>query len=133
MSKLRCICGHVISGSTDNLSDKAYFLPDEDANHALDNVISQIAEFIEARERGEQEQYLQEHYFFPRDTTVCGILYDDFVHPTFDFGRGMHECETCGHIWMQAVPDKNEWVSYLPESGRRGILRHQGADPETKL
>jgi hypothetical protein len=132
MSKFGCVCGHSMSDITDNLPYKASFLPDEDTNHALDNVMEEVASLIHARERGEQAEYLTEQALFLPNPTLRDILYHAFSHPTFEFGRTMYECERCGRIWMQAVPEKNEWVSYLPESARRGILRHQGAAPKDK-
>ena len=40
-----------------------------------------------------------------------------------DAARTVYECENCGRLWIQAAP---KWVSYLPESAVRGILRHKG-------
>jgi hypothetical protein len=62
--------------------------------------------------------------------TLREVLYNHIGHPTFHFGRWMYECKNCGRIWMEAAPGSAKLVSYQPESARRGILRHQGADPE---
>jgi hypothetical protein len=137
MSNFYCVCGFNMKDSTDNLPYKAYFLPDEDVNRALDDLLRRAAEFIEARERGEQEQYLKEHALFPREPTLQDVLANLLLHPTFEFGRTMYACEECGRIWVQARPHKNEWVSYSPETARgwrmwpwwrpkRGILSHEG-------
>jgi hypothetical protein len=130
MSSFRCGCGNTITDITDFLPYKAYFLPDQDIDDALAKTMEEVAEFIEARERGEQEQYLKEQGLFPHTSTVKDILYHSFSHPTFEFGRSMYECEECGRIWMRARPDKNMLVSYLPESDSRGILRHEGVAPD---
>jgi hypothetical protein len=44
----------------------------------------------------------------------------------YDVERTVYECENCGRLWIQAMPHTNTWVSYLPESATRGILRHGG-------
>lgn len=128
MSHLHCTCGYSISDITDNLPWKASFLPDEDTGHALDDVMTRVAQFIEARERGQEDEYLREQlgYVLP-EHSLRDLLYNVFIHPTFEFGRTMYECDNCGRIWMQAVPDKNQWVSYMAESTARGVLRHEGA------
>ncbi len=46
------------------------------------------------------------------------------------YERTMYECAECGRIWMQVTEDTNDWVSYQPESGRRGTLSKRGATPE---
>lgn len=48
----------------------------------------------------------------------------------FPGNRDMFECEACGRILIRARPDENHYLSYLPESTRRGILRHEGANEE---
>lgn len=123
-----CTCGHEMAWDvTDNLPNKAYFLPDEDVSHALDALWAGVAEFIEARERGELEQYLTYNAGVFRDLSVRDLLHQLFVSPTLEFGRRMYECEHCGRIMLEAVPDKEEWVYYYPESTKRGILKHDGA------
>jgi hypothetical protein len=44
--------------------------------------------------------------------------------------RIMYECHVCGRLWIQANPRDNQYLSYLPESPRRGILREAGASEE---
>lgn len=128
--KFRCKCGQVVSDTTDDLPYKAYFLPDEEINYALNNVMEKVAAFIEARERGEQEQYLKEQAIFLREPTLKNLLYHHFSPPTFEFGRTMYECDECGRMWMKTHWDRGELVSYHPESASRGILSHQGATPD---
>jgi hypothetical protein len=116
---------------TDNLPNKAYFLPDEDVTRALDAVLAEVAEFIEARERGEQDQYLDYMAEMFRNRSALDILHQLFISPTFTFGRRMYECEHCGRIMLQAVHDKEDWVYYYPESTKRGILSHDAARDAT--
>src|SRR5258708_2749647 len=130
MSRFECECGNVIPDTTDNLPYKAYFLPDEDTDHALDDIKESVARLVEAWVRGDQAQYQRWRLWTQGDPTSREVLYNHIGHPTHAFGRRMYECDQCGRIWMAAVPGENKLVSYLPESTRRGILRHQGADPQ---
>jgi hypothetical protein len=128
--KFACKCGHVISDTTDLISYKAWFIPDEDSVTADDGLMAELATFIEARERGEEDQYWQReqpwiaHGDYP---TLKEKLLHAFAGNHIRVGRAMYECEECGRIWMETRPDGAELVSYQPESASRGILRHQGA------
>lgn len=139
VNRLRCICGHIIDDffrePLHPVSYKAYFLPDEDWNPALNALMTEVAAFIEARERGEQKQYLQESGIEAQhDSTLKDILVRACSYPfaafEVDYGRAMYECEACGRLWMRTSPHTAEWVSYVPESPERGILTHDGTSPD---
>ncbi len=134
MSKMRCKCGYVIIDQTDSLPYKAYFLPDQDVDDALYAPIGNVAGFIEARERGDEEGFLQKQGIKKMgaspEQTLESSLDRLILDPRSVFQREMYECENCGRIWLEARSSGNEWVSYLPESSKRGILRHGGAAPD---
>lgn len=126
MSKFGCLCGHVILDRTDNLPYKASFVPDEDAD--MDAVVSQLVEFIAARDRGEQGIFIRERLggHWPDNDNAHTILYI-LLNGPMRSGRLIYECENCGRIWVQkhAEYGKNIFASYLPESDGRGVLRSQ--------
>lgn len=132
MVHFRCKCGYSIVDSEDFLPYKAYYLPDEDVEVAIKAVIDLLTEFIEARERGEQAQFLAKHKPWLRDGEVHEVVRNLFSHPTFSRGRPMYECSRCGRLWLESLPEPTRKVSYqsmvtyLPESPVRGILRHEG-------
>lgn len=126
MSHFACTCGYPIVDITDFLPYKAYFLPDEDTESSLDRVVNLLAEFVEAREQGKQDEFLARHEPWLSSDDLRKLIRNLFSHPTFGLGRSMYECDKCGRIWMNAHPGTNELVSYLPESDERGILRHGG-------
>lgn len=129
MSKLRCRCGHIIRDQTDNLPYKAFFVPDEDADVDMDAVVTQLAQFMAARERGDQGSFIREHLggAWPDDENPETILYILLTGVIMRSGRLIYECESCGRLWIQkhAEYDKNIFASYLPESDERGVLRSQ--------
>jgi hypothetical protein len=113
VTRLRCICGHIIYDDAvpaDILPYKAYFLPDEDEHPALDLLAKEVAAFIDARERGEQEQYVQELEPLPDKSSLKDILVHAFWYPVFElgYGRAMYECEECGRLWMHTSPHRAE-------------------------
>lgn len=130
--RIRCMCGNSITDQTDYLPYKAWFLPDEDTDLAVDYVMTDVQAFIEARERGDEDAYWQAnglpHW---RQHTLADKLRNYVVAtPNLHLGRAMYECDECGRIWMEARPGSPDLVSYQPESASRGILRHQGAPPD---
>lgn len=126
MSRFGCTCGYTIVDITDFLPYKAYFLSDEDTETSMELVVNRLAKFVEAREQGKQDEFLAELMPYLKSDGMRTLIRNLFSPPTFSMGRGMYECDECGRIWMQAQPHTNEWVSYLPESDKRGILRHGG-------
>ena len=129
MSKLRCVCDHIIRDQTDNLPYKARFLPDEDHNAVLEAVAANILQFMLARERGDQGAFIHEFlggvWSDDEDpATILNVLLTDVI---FGSRRLIYECENCGRIWVQkhAEYDKNIFVSYSPESNKRQVLRSQ--------
>lgn len=135
MSKLRCSCGYVISDSTDHLSYKAYFVADEDLQDVLERTgraVDAVVKFIEARERGEQEQCLAEHRLAYAGHSLATIIEELIgLHDPFSISyeqRTMYECEECGRILLEAGPKNYVHLGYVPETNARGILRSKGAD-----
>ncbi len=128
MSHFNCVCGYVIVDITDYLPDKAYLLPDEDTETSLDSVVNLLAEFVEAREQGKQDDFLARHEPWLESNDLRKLIRNIFSHPTFSVGRIMYECEHCGRIWIQARPHVNEYVPYQSDVPVRGILRHEGVD-----
>jgi len=55
------------------------------------------------------------------------LLPDEDTERAVPEDRDMFECEECGRLWIQAGPNTTEFLSYQPESARRGILSHKGA------
>ncbi|MGH2515431.1 MAG: hypothetical protein ACRDHP_07230 [Ktedonobacterales bacterium] len=126
MSHFRCTCGHRINDQTDFLPYKAHFLPDEDTEAPLENGVNIVVGYIEARERGEEEQFLNEHKHWLKSRDLREIVNSLLQPPAFYYGRNMYECEECGRIWMEAKAHANRFESYLPESDARGVLRSDG-------
>ena len=123
MSKISCLCGHTIVDQTDDLPYKAAFIADQDQTTCFGLFFQFVADLLEAREQGRQNDFLEQQFGadYPRDLELRSILNDAF---TFNaFSHKMYECEVCGRLWIQTKPQENIFVSYLPETEVRGILR----------
>lgn len=95
--------------------------PDEGIFDVLDAVTDQVARLIEARDSGKLEQFALR--WGPPNLGWRSLLHFILSSLPYEFGRLMFECEACGRLWLEADSDKDEWVSYQPESARRGILK----------
>ena|SRR5690348_3849644 len=81
---LRCIRGHKIYDSMAGEPYMAHFLPDEDLRPDMDAFMEEVAAFIEARERGEQAQFLLDYGGIVPDSPLKDILARTFGYPAFD-------------------------------------------------
>lgn len=122
MSKWPCTCGHIIADSTDYLPYKGYFRADQDQDEYY-SVIDQLAEFIHAREIGEQERFFARHYGGkpPTKTDVKDVITSILARSRSRLERIMYECEQCGRLWID-YPQGQTMLAYHPEHDQRGIL-----------
>src|SRR5258706_2595135 len=104
VGRLRCLCGHIIYDDVvpaEPLSYKAYFFPEEDEYPAMGSLASEVTELIGARDRGEQEQYVQELELLPEKSSLTDVFIHVFWYEALKRGyaRLMYECEECGRLW----------------------------------
>src|SRR5450631_1728435 len=128
MAKFECFCGHIIRDQTDGLPYKGTFIPDEDDEVSFTETINRIAEFMQAKELGRRDAFIQKTFgeADPRDLDDLSILWD-LVSYLDIFRRFIFECENCGRVWIQKHKefDQNIYASYWPESDVRGVLKSQ--------
>jgi hypothetical protein len=123
--KLRCLCDAQIVDQTDFLPYKAAFVPDEDLERYQEPMIRFAADLARAWVDGQREAFLDAHFArsYPRDLDIKSLLSDFWTRQSVAYERRMYECEECGRLYVQTRPDKNEYVTYLPEDAARGVLR----------
>jgi hypothetical protein len=99
MAKFECSCGYIIRDQTDALPYKGTFIPDEDDEVSFTGTIHRIAEFIQAKELGRRDVFLQKIFgeAYPRDLDDLSILWD-LVSSLDTFRRVIFECENCGRV-----------------------------------
>lgn len=129
MSKLLCHCGHVIRDQTEDLPYKAEFIAHQDYYEALvKGIVSYVVRLMEAREAGQQDEFIFGSFprtMYPADDVVASHLSDVITGRWITLDRDLYECEHCGRLWVQVKLDGSQFVSYVPESDTRGVLRSQ--------
>ena len=133
--KFGCTCGHGIVDQTDFLPYKARILADEDTEKPVNQLADALAQYWEAREQGRETEFIRafwrSHGFTERgaeyyakrlaDKPLATVL-SELMSPFWsNYDRAIYECEECGRLWVQA--DRNQYVSYQPETDTRHILR----------
>jgi hypothetical protein len=123
--KLVCHCGHIIVDQSFDVPYKADYFADGDYESSFGRLIAWCAEFVQTSEAGKQGEFLARHLGdrYPQDLTVADIIGDMVGGLLASFGHEMFECEQCGRLWLQPTLGKDKFVSYLPETGIRGVLR----------
>ncbi|QOW45847.1 MULTISPECIES: hypothetical protein [Acinetobacter] len=102
MSKLGCLCGHVIRDQTDYIPYKASFISDKLDFAMLDELEKRIEMYKLKMAEGKK---LPDYY-----------LYDSLSGVDINFRKHMYECVNCGRIWLQTT--ENNFKSYLSETGQ---------------
>lgn len=138
MSKLRCICDHIIVDQSFHLPYKAEFIPDEDGGDDMEAVADALTASILAREKGQGESFLRTYFgedwsyrIYPpnsdAESILSNIVFDMITGVAGHSGRLIYECEQCGRLWVQkhVEYDKNVYGSYVPEGAIRGALQSQ--------
>ena len=111
--KITCPCGSVISDTTDDLPCKAYLRADQD-DAAYQDILDRDARAIARAHRSE-----------PSDNVAQGKLeraLQELGLSATRLERPIYECQVCGRILVPSRRDAMKFVSFMPESGVRGVL-----------
>jgi hypothetical protein len=115
MSKLGCICGHVIRDQTDSIPYKARFIRDQD-DEAHSDYIEIVNTFIEAIKVNKRTQWITNYFSATYPTTLsdASVIADIISGYDLNFQSILYQCENCGRVKIQ-VQDKNLFSSFAPE------------------
>jgi len=116
MSKLGCVCGHVITDQTDNIPYKAKFIRDQDFGEYSDKYTDDISSFIEAVKDGRRNEWVKNYFSetYPTSISDSSIVFDIISVQDRIFEGDVYQCENCGRIKVQ-IQDKNLYASFVPE------------------
>lgn len=119
MSKLGCVCGHIITDQTDNISYKANFLRDQDFDEYAGKYTDDIASFINAVKDGRRDEWVKKYFSetYPTNISDSSIVFDIVSRQNMIFEGDLYQCEKCGRIKIQ-VQDKNLYASFSPDDDR---------------
>lgn len=133
MSKIHCNCGYVIVDQTNTISNKAYFIRDQDLD-AVDNYLEDISNFIQAIQKGKRMEWLTNYF----DSNVYAELPDSAVIAdiiskyTLTYQSEMYLCQQCGRVYIQKNVT-NQFISFLPEENRWGDIFKGLSQNETNI
>jgi hypothetical protein len=115
MSKLGCVCGHVIRDQTDFVPYKAMFIRDQDDEdyHAY---ADDIAAFIEAIKADKRTEWIKSHFSvsYPIDIPNSHIINDIIMNYEVKFTGTLYQCENCSRVKIQ-VQGTNLFASFALE------------------
>ena len=108
--KIICHCGQTIFDSTDDLPDKAHFIPDQEWFNVLDRIDAEVIDGIADGTLPQYAAYTKARAIIGRST------------------RLIWQCRSCGRVYINDRHGKLH--CYLPETDEtaREILRSRGGD-----
>lgn len=138
--KLECVCGNMIRDQTDNIPYKARFIADEDHILFWEGLVDTVLALIKARDEGKLAEFV-DTFWAPGVARRTDLSKLDFLvlRVVVRFGRlqnVMYECERCGRLWIEELPDESGavgFLSYLPETPARGALRSHRVELDAYL
>ena len=121
MSKLRCHCGHLISDSAQNDSDRFWgsIVKNGDRDVTMEIVAGKLAELCVAFGNGRHQEWLSEHCPVHTEQPLSDIISDMITSLTSDLGTNYARCPECATLMIQKNRSENIFVAYQPLDGLR--------------
>lgn len=118
MSKLGCVCGHLIVDQTDSISYKAHFIRDQDLD-VMDNRNEDINSFINAIKNDERDKWLRNYFDSEiyQDLPDSTVINDIILKYSLKYESEMFLCEKCGRLKIKKE-NENKFISFLPEDNQ---------------
>jgi hypothetical protein len=125
MSKLSCLCGHLIADVTDNIPYKGYILPDTLLDKISTSLTASIDSLIHAIKEDKRLEWIKNHFSvppYPTDLNDSSMIHDLFSSMLIDSKQDIFECEHCGRIAIQ-IGQSNRFHFFSPDSKHtKGVL-----------
>lgn len=118
MSKLGCICGHVIVDQTDDLPYKAGLLRDKTEQAFWDGFLGEIKDFVVAAKPRDISALVASVGGEPAPgTQAVEDLVDRLGGIQARELSTVYECESCGRLWLEQYAGGG-FISYAPEGDK---------------
>ena len=133
MSKLRCVCGHVISDQSDGLSYKAAYLRNQLEADFFEWIVEETQSYVQAAQADEVDAWLNKRgygrEYLALNLSHGNVLHDHIHAKYLKLTRGAYECTECGRIHIER--SENCFVSYLPENEKYNEVFKSHPENET--
>jgi hypothetical protein len=126
MSKMKCICGNVISDVVCPCPTEGWLTGDQDRERLQAESFAAIKSFLAALIAGRKEEWIRGFFLpiYPANLGDESVISDIFSYFERRYEKSVAECEQCGRLWVQVRPGENIYRSYLPDQdGYAAILR----------
>jgi hypothetical protein len=116
MSKLGCVCGHIIRDQADNLPYKGTLIPDQNFNVYYDEILETVGAFVKAVRNDTDKEWITQHFgteyaaLTLDDTSIISDLLAKFF---VDFSLTIFQCENCGRIHIEG--ENHFFHSFAPD------------------
>src|SRR5438045_1650526 len=98
MSKLGCVCGHIVVDQTDDLPYKGQILRDQHQNVLWDQVLEGLDALVTAIIADRRDEWISRHFTeaYPHDLDNKSLM-SDFIHGLLvAHTLSIYQCEHCG-------------------------------------
>jgi hypothetical protein len=129
MSKIGCICGHVILDQTDDLPYKATLLPDAHNDEYWSLVNLEIQSYFDAISAGSLNDWLAARglSFSGISSNHGSILRRRLSSLYSNFSKDVYECESCGRLHVEF--EGNRFLPYSADSGKLNRVLSEFSEP----
>ena len=119
MSKFKCVCGEVIYDQTDHLPYKGHLFTDEEYFEVFDRISADIANFMQARQAGNECQWLTDYFGIEHKQVEQNVKSDASLIFTMIARQlprhQIYQCQKCGRLHVEHRDERSRLSSFVPD------------------
>lgn len=116
MSKLACVCGNILSDSSQEAGDKLWgeIIPNGEKYDTQEKLASLLAGLCEAYKNESHINWLKDNCSVFSGQNIESIISDIITSVNVDVGVVYGKCENCGTLMVQKLKGENTYIPYKP-------------------
>jgi hypothetical protein len=129
--RVQCTCGRALWDF--DTGNKATWLTQDEIDAFRRNLSDRVGAWQASCGSGHREAFLQHVLGMDGDDetiTDAAIVAEMVARAMSPVAHSALECESCGRIWLE--PEKGVFISYLPETDRRGVFNEYDDPPDSE-